>query len=306
MKKIGLVVGVIFVFVAMPLHAQPDSCGAYWFSLSATDPTPVTEYDSTWGDVFTLHAWLLVDAPNWQNGVIGGFTFPIVYDTNYIDVEKCLEGMGDTMTVDETTLGNYMFHGIRFPCDTIESSPPGQAMWYAAVCFSGCMPTDSTPQHIGSITFKLKEIPTTLQESLVTLIDTGMYPPSNYATMGDFGGTATVWPEWTPFMLNPASSVAERTHTTSTSFLKIPGPNPFSNKTSISFGLARKGEVNIAIYDVTGRLVRTLVNGVKESGNYTVEWDGRDNSGRSLASGAYFVRMKTKDFNSIKRVLVLR
>jgi len=180
-KALALVV----LFVGGTAFAQ--GTGAYWFSLSSDDPTPVICYPDTLypGDVFTLHAWLSAES-DW--GWIGGFTFPIVYNADYIDVYKCVEGSGDSMTIDLNNLGPYMFKGIRFPCDTIASSPPGQAMWYAAVCFSGCpLTTDGTPHHIGSITF---EVIDSIPPQCTTIIDTGMYPPSNYATMGDPGGTA--------------------------------------------------------------------------------------------------------------------
>jgi flagellar hook assembly protein FlgD len=49
--------------------------------------------------------------------------------------------------------------------------------------------------------------------------------------------------------------------------------------------------VNLKIYDVSGRLVRTLVNGTQQPGPYPVVWDGRDDAGRGVGSGNYFARL---------------
>jgi uncharacterized repeat protein (TIGR01451 family) len=67
-------------------------------------------------------------------------------------------------------------------------------------------------------------------------------------------------------------------------------PNPFNPTTTITYGLATQARVSIAIYNINGSLVRTLVSEDKPAGWYTVNWDGRDQSGRAVASGVYFSR----------------
>ena len=72
-------------------------------------------------------------------------------------------------------------------------------------------------------------------------------------------------------------------------------PNPFNPATEISFALPRTGRVSLKIFDVGGRLVRTLVNGRLESGPHTVMWRGDDDRGARAASGTYFYRLDTVD-----------
>jgi flagellar hook assembly protein FlgD len=60
------------------------------------------------------------------------------------------------------------------------------------------------------------------------------------------------------------------------------------------------------IYDVAGRLVRTLVNDTKEAGAYSAVWDGRNNGGSSVASGIYFYKMETAGFQATKKLVLLR
>jgi len=68
-------------------------------------------------------------------------------------------------------------------------------------------------------------------------------------------------------------------------------PNPFNPTTHIVFGLKEAGEVSLRVYDASGRLVRVLAQGRHEARRHEVSWDGRDESGRSVASGVYFYRL---------------
>jgi hypothetical protein len=75
--------------------------------------------------------------------------------------------------------------------------------------------------------------------------------------------------------------------------LHAPTPNPSRLSTSVRYDLARGAEVAIHAYDVAGREVATIVPAAwRPPGRYTVPWDGADESGRSLAAGTYFVRLK--------------
>jgi len=68
-------------------------------------------------------------------------------------------------------------------------------------------------------------------------------------------------------------------------------PNPFNPKTTISYELPKSGDINITIYNSTGQLVRTLVNEHKESGYYSIEWNGDDDTGNTVPTGMYIYRM---------------
>lgn len=68
-------------------------------------------------------------------------------------------------------------------------------------------------------------------------------------------------------------------------------PNPFINRTSLSYTLANPGRAELEVYDVAGRIVRRLGGNKEVAGEHRVEWDGRDQGGRSLAPGVYFYRL---------------
>jgi hypothetical protein len=90
------------------------------------------------------------------------------------------------------------------------------------------------------------------------------------------------------------------------SFMDAAHPNPFNPRTTISYGINANEKVSLAIYDVNGRLVRTLVNTNQVAGNYAVVWDGRDDNGRDVASGVYYSRVKAGSFSTSSKLNLLK
>jgi hypothetical protein len=86
--------------------------------------------------------------------------------------------------------------------------------------------------------------------------------------------------------------------------LTLTRPNPFRPATTIQYALARPGAVRLAVYDVAGRAVRTLVDGTRPAGFHAVVWDGRDDRGASVPSGIYFCRFQAAGVRSEVRKLI--
>jgi hypothetical protein len=83
-------------------------------------------------------------------------------------------------------------------------------------------------------------------------------------------------------------------------------PNPFNPSTTIKFELKEKGFVTLKVYDASGRLVRTLVEGERDAAAHSVDWDGANDRGGAVASGIYFYKMETKGFGQTKKMVLLR
>jgi len=84
-------------------------------------------------------------------------------------------------------------------------------------------------------------------------------------------------------------------------------PNPFNPQTTISFDLPHQANVSLRIYDLTGRLVRTLLsNKVAGSGRNNVVWQGRDEAGRQVSSGVYFCRLEAGRYSESMRMVLVR
>ncbi len=83
-------------------------------------------------------------------------------------------------------------------------------------------------------------------------------------------------------------------------------PNPFNPKTAIAFDVPREAQVAIRVYDVTGRLVRTLVDGVVEPGRHSIAWEGLSDDGAPVGSGVYFCTMETTEYQKSRKMLLLK
>ncbi len=83
-------------------------------------------------------------------------------------------------------------------------------------------------------------------------------------------------------------------------------PNPFNPRTVIPFSLPREDRVELAVYDVAGRLVRTLVSESLIAGEHEAIWRGLDESGRAVASGSYYARLRTSHGVEVRAVTLVR
>jgi hypothetical protein len=88
--------------------------------------------------------------------------------------------------------------------------------------------------------------------------------------------------------------------------LRGAAPNPVNPWTTVSFDLPRQVEVELTIYDARGRRVKRLVSGTLPAGPHQAAWQGRDESGRPVAPGVYFVRMTAEAFSGVRKMLLIR
>jgi len=88
--------------------------------------------------------------------------------------------------------------------------------------------------------------------------------------------------------------------------LSLNYPNPFSPSTSVRFVIPTRTHVDLAIYDVSGRLVRQLVDGEMSGGEHAASWDGKDASGADAASGIYFCRLNAMATTQTGRMALVR
>jgi hypothetical protein len=84
-------------------------------------------------------------------------------------------------------------------------------------------------------------------------------------------------------------------------------PNPFNPATTIRFELGAPAPVRLAVFDMSGRLVRHLVDGDRlGAGRHDRTWDGRDGDGRSMAAGVYLYRLEAGDFRRTQRMTLVK
>ena len=83
-------------------------------------------------------------------------------------------------------------------------------------------------------------------------------------------------------------------------------PNPFNPTTTISYILEKSGMVSLSIYDMRGRLIKTLFYGNQKLGYYSVDWNGTNSQGRPVSAGSYLYTIKVENQVDTKRMTLLK
>ena len=83
-------------------------------------------------------------------------------------------------------------------------------------------------------------------------------------------------------------------------------PNPFNPSTTIEYTLPKSGDVELKIFDINGKLVRTLENSFKETGYYKTVWDSKNETGQVVASGAYIYQVRSGNTAISKKMIYLK
>lgn len=83
-------------------------------------------------------------------------------------------------------------------------------------------------------------------------------------------------------------------------------PNPFNPLANIAFDLAEPGQIDLAIYDIAGRLICRLDSGFKPGGRYESSWNGRDEQGRIVSTGTYFARLSTPNGTTTRKMTLAK
>ncbi len=123
---------------------------------------------------------------------------------------------------------------------------------------------------------------------------TGIYPDRIYKTYIYSTGVTT--------------SVLGETNTTSPSKyqLKQNFPNPFNPSTTIRYSLSSPQKIYIRIYDVSGQLVKDIIEEHKQAGEYNVKWNGKNNSGQRVSSGVYYYQMTVGNETQAKKMILIK
>ena len=83
-------------------------------------------------------------------------------------------------------------------------------------------------------------------------------------------------------------------------------PNPFNPTTTLTFSVPMEGFVSLNIYDITGRLVSTLVDGNLEQGYHSIIWNGMDSNGHAVSSGMYIYSLKGEGVSITKKMVMMK
>lgn len=108
-------------------------------------------------------------------------------------------------------------------------------------------------------------------------------------------------------LIDSVTSVRERPASAAVTFnLSQNYPNPFNQNTVIQYSLPKSSKVELAVYNLLGQKVRSLINQSQTAGYKIVFWDGKNDKGEEVASGVYFYKLEYGDYRQTKKMLLLK
>lgn len=108
------------------------------------------------------------------------------------------------------------------------------------------------------------------------------------------------------FTIDTVTAVEDGEGVPSVTVLSAIYPNPFNPQTTIEFALDEAGPIELAVFDLRGRLVKVLDRGDRSSGRYRATWNGRDMGGRLAPAGTYFCRLVASDETQTKKLTLAK
>ena len=103
-----------------------------------------------------------------------------------------------------------------------------------------------------------------------------------------------------------ATAIAPQPAPTTAFSLEQNHPNPFNPTTTIRFTLPERSQVQLAVFDLRGRRVATLLDREMPAGPSSIEWDGRDRRGSQVSSGVYFYRIVAGRYTETRKMVMLK
>ena len=104
----------------------------------------------------------------------------------------------------------------------------------------------------------------------------------------------------------PVTSIAAEENSNKNTFAVKVSPNPFTSNTNVFYSIENKEKVSVGIYDVTGKLVKQLVNEEQDAGSYTAYWNGKNELGNKMGTGIYFCVVNAGSHKNVSKILSIK
>jgi len=239
----------------------------------------------------TLFDSTIVDGMHWSVFFVSGHTaIPSVYvasapDSGY-SVDNLVPGAPTGVTANMTDTGVQL---------TWEEIPDEDFNYYAIYrsTSSGFDPGTMEPL---ATTTETQYLDTDVQDGI-----TYYYVVTAY----DFSGNQGEFSTEVPVQVTAIGETND-TNIPGTFVLDQNYPNPFNPSTRIRFGLPRQAEIQVVIYNILGEPIRTIAQGKFSAGYHEINWDGRDNQGRTVSAGIYIYRLEGDDVHIAKKMILMK
>ncbi|UCE24167.1 MAG: T9SS type A sorting domain-containing protein [Candidatus Zixiibacteriota bacterium] len=165
------------------------------------------------------------------------------------------------------------------------------------------------PDGFSAVAFSITIGPINTEHSGKTItLDSCFYPPNGYWILAGSGGNFSWGGPYTFTLFDPMTAVAsgDDVNLPRAFALNQNYPNPFNPTTELIFDVPHRSHVRIAIFNVLGQKVRTLVDEVLAAGSYARSWDGTGDAGNSLSSGVYLYTMEAGEHVQTRKMILLK
>ena len=303
--------------VDWPIMSEADSIsppiGIYAFSDYYTSwPDPDYDQDSI-VTATSLGFWIKVDADGWDTDRWGLETDDIDYASYTYERSWC--SVDSFITVKE-----FVFEAITAPIPgpvvtlTGPASYNGFSIGQVVVYPPGPALPDSVQTKLGDLYLRMSfPRDSIMPDAFDIIIDSAFLPPAGVFKFTEKFMASGFAPEFVQGVVhvtsqNPldADGSEPRGQVPTSYELSQNYPNPFNPSTTIKFSLETRGFVELSVYNILGRKVKTLVSTEMDAGPHDVLWDGTDNSGDMASSGIYFYKLEAGDFVKTKKMLMLK
>jgi M6 family metalloprotease-like protein len=249
--------------------------------------------------------------PTWLSN--WGFSSSVV---SYGAMKFTASGAGDLMAIQAgLTKDNPMGYTVRIFNDMVANSPSGLLS-----TTSGTFPSVATDRY--SQVSLSTPVPLSLGQPFVVDVGWGPVPYAVPFTIREpisgnsyFSGDGANYTRWTDKDVAirarirfPVSDVADNPDGNLPDNYRLAQnyPNPFNPETVIGYSVPKRSAVELAVFNLLGQKVRTLVNRTQPAGDYTKSWDGTDDLGREVASGVYLYRLTTDNVAGSRKMMLLK
>ena len=224
---------------------------------------------------------------------IDSFPADTVIDISYFTLLPVISLMPHSIEFDTVSVGDSLSQtitltnvgGSNLMIDSTEVTGPDEVEF---LIVSGGEPTTLVPSDSLDITVGFFPQNEGTKEAFLVITSNALSSPDTLTLTG--GGTMSIWEETLPLTYNLSQNY----------------PNPFNPVTTLRYSLPEREEVVLKIYDILGRQIRTLVQGVEEPGYKLVTWDGSDEFGRPVGTGVYLYQIRAGDFTQTRKMLLLK
>jgi len=229
----------------------------------------------------TLLLLALAAAPS-EGGKGQGTSAPATFDTVPPEITILDDGAGVVYAVEDT---------IRFAWSVTDDNAAASDQDRVAYGYANAAPFDSVG--FSAATAQTWDWTEHMVSSVTCWLHVSVKDAFGNLATAD-GDTFTIYAPASPVPELPAGIA-----------LAPPAPNPFNPRTRVSFDLDSPGRVTLAVFDLQGRLVKTLCEGELRAGRHDVPWTGRDERGRRVAGGPYLLRLEVAERGVLTRKVVL-